>query len=95
VTQKLQGKVVSVSENGDLITSIKASELQTAPRDESVTVSFDGHHTAGIYSVDHDQPEMTLIALIGDADCLEIRLVGESANAFLSVGIGAGVSVEW
>ena len=84
-----------MNECGDLITSIKASELQDAPRDESVTVSFDGHKTTGIFSLDHGQPEMTLIALIGEADCLEIRLVGESANSFLSVGVGAGVSVEW
>ena len=64
--------------------------MPDAPRDDSVTISFDGHQTAGIYSIDHGQPEMTLIALIGDDDCLEIRLVGESANAFLSVGVGAG-----
>ena len=84
-----------MNECGDLITSIKASELQDAPRDESVIVSFDGHKTAGIFSLNHGQPEMTLIALIGEAECLEIRLVGENANAFLSVGVGAGVSVEW
>ena len=95
VTQKLQGEVVSVSERGDLITSIQASELEHTPRDESVTVTFDGHKTAGIFALKHDQPDMTLIALIGEQECLEIRLVGESVNAFLGVGVGAGVSVEW
>lgn len=95
VTQKLQGEVVSVSERGDLITSIQADQLESAPRDDSVTVTFDGHKTAGIFALEHGQPEMTLIALIGESDCLEIRLVGESVNAFLGVGVGAGVYVEW
>ena len=95
MTQKLQGEVVSVSESGDLITSIHANQLENAPRDDSVTVTFDGHRTAGIFAHEHKQPEMTLIAVIGEQDCLEIRLVGESVNAFLSIGVGAGVSVEW
>ncbi len=95
MTQKLQGQVVSVSESGDLITSIQADALQSVPRDESVTVTFDGHKTSGIFEMDHEEPEMTLIAIIGENDCLEIRLVGESVNAFLGVGVGAGISIEW
>jgi S-adenosylmethionine hydrolase len=95
VVDKLQGEVVSIRENGDLVTSITSAELHAAPRDERVVVSCDGHKTAGIFSHDHNQPEMTLIAMLGTDDRLEICLVGESATSFLGVPVGAAVTVEW
>ena len=95
MVEKLHGEVVSIRENGDLVTSITAAELHAAPRDERVTISCDGHKTAGIYSNDHDQPVMTLIAMLGTDECLEICLVGESATSFLGVHVGAAVTVEW
>ncbi len=95
MAEKLRGEVVSIRENGDLVTSITAAELHAAPRDERVTISCDGHTTAGIFPHDHNQPEMTLIAMLGADDRLEICLVGESATAFLSVPIGATVTVDW
>lgn len=42
-----------------------------------------------------DQPEMTLIALFGSNDRLELAIVGDSAAAMLGVRSGAPVSVEW
>jgi S-adenosylmethionine hydrolase len=95
VVEKLHGKVVSIRENGDLVTSISAVELHAAPRDERVTICCDGHKTAGIFSHDHDQPDMTLIAMLGTDECLEICLVGESATSFLGVQVGTVVTVEW
>ena len=92
---KINGQVVSVNESGDLVTDIAVADLQSAPRDEQVSIQCDGHMTSGIFPVEHGQPEMTFIALEGAGGFLELSLVGDDASRFLGIKPGAGVSVDW
>jgi hypothetical protein len=84
-----------VRAGGDLVTDISADKLQGVPRDDRVAIHFDGHTTHGIFALEHDQPEMTLLAFVGRDECLEITLVGESAAAFLGIRSGSQVEVRW
>ena len=93
--EKLKGEVVSVRDAGDLVTDISVAALVAVPRDEQVCIRCDGHATSGIFPVDHDQPEMTFIAVEGESGFLELALVGDSANRFLGIKLGASVSLEW
>ena len=92
---KLQGKVISVRDSGDIVTSLTRDQLAAAPTDESVTVLCAGHKTAGIFPADHSEPEMTFLAVLGDDDQLELLLVGDSAYKFLGIREGAAVTVKW
>ncbi len=92
---KIQGKVVDVSDTGDLLTDIDASKLASAPRDESVRILVDDEHeTFGLFGDDHQQPAMTLIAILADSN-LKLHLVGDSATMMLGVRSGANVEVRW
>lgn len=92
---KLEGKVIAISSEGNLITDIGGDALNGAPRDERIVVTCDEHQTSGIFPADHDQPPMTLIALIGEKGLLEMCIVEDSASIMLGVGTGAPVKVEW
>ena len=92
---KLQGEVVSVSESGDAVTSISNDQLAEAPTDDRVTIRCNGHKTAGIFPSDHNQPEMTFLAVLGSTGFLELQLVGDSAHKFLGIRAGADVTVQW
>lgn len=92
---KVEGTVVSISETGNLVTDISAEGLDNAPRDEQVTVRCDDHETNGIFDSNHDQPEATLIAIIGNSGCLELEIVGDSAKIMLGIGVGEKVQVTW
>ena len=87
--EKLKGEVVSVRDAGDLVTDISVAALVAVPRDEQVCIR------CGIFPADHDQPEMTFIAVEGESGFLELALVGDSANRFLGIKLGASVSLEW
>ena len=87
VPRRIEGSVTSVSESGNLVTDITADQLTETPTGESTVVRCDEHVTNGIFPADHDQPDFTLIALIGDSGCLELVIVGDSASN------GAGTSV--
>ncbi|MCC6493291.1 MAG: SAM-dependent chlorinase/fluorinase, partial [Pirellulales bacterium] len=63
--------------------------------DESVGIFCDEHETRGIFRTYSDQPAMTLIALIGSNDCLELAIVDDSAAMMLGVQVGAPVEVRW
>lgn len=91
----VKGKVVSVAETGDLLTSVTAEQLAEAPRDESVSIKCDGHATIGIYPHDHNQPEFTFLAVLNTEDQLCLSLVGESASKFLGIKPGSAVTVSW
>jgi S-adenosylmethionine hydrolase len=95
VQGKISGKVESVDSFGNLITNITRAQLADVPRDESVTIDCDGHETQGIFETYGQQPPMTLIALIGSSDMLEIAIVDDSAKIMLGSGVGAAVTVTW
>lgn len=95
MANKIQGQVITIDSFGNLITNITRDMLADIPRDESVTVRCDEHETLGIFNVYGEQPPMTLVALIGSNDCLEIAIVDDSAEIMLGVGVGAPVEVIW
>ncbi len=92
---KIDGVVVSISDAGNLVTDITAAQLRDVPRGDTVTVSCDEHETLGIYGLDHAQPPMTLLALIGNSGNLELEIVGDSAKIMLGVRVGDKVKVKW
>lgn len=95
MAQRIEGKIASVADDGNLVTDIPVQRLAAAPRDESVTVRCDEHVTQGIFQAGHGQPPMTLIAMLGESGCLELAIVGDSAKMMLGIRIGEPVTVEW
>jgi S-adenosylmethionine hydrolase len=95
VANRIQGQVTAVDSFGNLITNITRQMLAEAPTDETVGVFCDEHETRGIFKAYAEQPAMTLIALVGSNDCLELAIVDDSAAIMLGVGVGAPVEVRW
>ncbi|MEK6249730.1 MAG: SAM-dependent chlorinase/fluorinase, partial [Planctomycetales bacterium] len=92
---KLAGSVQSIDSFGNLITDITAEMLGDVPRDDSVTITCDDHQTQGIFATYGEQPEMTLIALVGSSNCLELAIVGDNAKIMLGVAVSTPVEVAW
>ena len=92
---KIEGKVVSYSESGNLVTDIAHDRLRSVPHDQTVTVACDEHETVGIYAADHPEQPCTLMAILGPSGFLEITIVGESAKLMLGVALGEKVVVKW
>ncbi|MFI4875567.1 MAG: SAM hydroxide adenosyltransferase [Blastopirellula sp. JB062] len=92
---KLIGSITAISESGDLISDISHDQLAAAPTDERTTVTCDEHRTLGVYPAEHQQPEMTYVAVLGKSGFLELCIVGESAAAFLGIRPGAKVEISW
>jgi S-adenosylmethionine hydrolase len=80
---------------GNLVTDITEQALAGVPRGEQTTIHCDDHETQGIFSTYSDQPEMTLIALIGSSGKLELAIVGDSAALMLGVRVGTPVIITW
>lgn len=91
----IAGKVVAISDDGDLITDIRIAQLGDAPRDERVTIRCDEHETCGIFPLDHDQPPFTLLAVENAEGVLQLVIVEDSAKIMLGVKEGAAVEVVW
>lgn len=95
VANRIEGQVVAVDSFGNLVTNITRDMLAGVPRDETVAVRCDEHETHSIFTTYADQPPMTLIALFGSNDQLELAIVDDSAKIMLGVGVGAPVEVCW
>lgn len=96
VTGKIEGCVARVTDDGDLVTDIDAANWTNIPRDSTVCITVDDEfETFGIYSSDHEQPAMTLIAIAENDDPLRLHLVGDSASMMLGVRAGASVKIVW
>jgi S-adenosylmethionine hydrolase len=95
VANRIDGSVTAIDSFGNLVTNITREQLAGVPTDESVTISCDEHETQGIFTAYAEQPPMTLIALIGSTDCLELAIVGDSAAIMLGVKAGTPVAVRW
>jgi hypothetical protein len=92
----IDGKVTEVTPEGDLLTDISSEQLAAAPKDESVRILVDDEHeTFGIFPAEHDQPAMTLIAILQADQPLRLHLVGDSASMMLGVRRGASIQVKW
>ena len=92
---KIQGKVTALSPQGHAVTDIPVESLTGVPTDERVSIHCDGHVTACIFPADHQQPEMTFLAVKGEAGFLELALVGDDIAAFLGIRPGCEVTVRW
>lgn len=92
---KVEGKIVAFTEQGNAVTDIAVESLAAAPRDTSVAIRCDEHETAGLFTADHSEPEMTLLALLGSSGFLELTIVGDSAKIMLGVRVGDAVKVKW
>jgi len=93
---KIKGTVRSIDSFGNLITDIAADKLADVPTDpERVRIKCDEHETQGLFKTYADQPQMTLVAVIGSSGYLELAIVGDSAAIMLGVRAGAPISVEW
>ncbi len=95
VANSIKGEVTAVDSFGNLATNITRAMLAGVPTDDSVGVFCDEHETSGIFKTYAEQPAMTLIALVGSNDCLELAIVQDSAAIMLGVGVGASVEVRW
>jgi S-adenosylmethionine hydrolase len=96
VAEKILGKVVEVSVDGDLITDIPQEKWNSVKRSsETKIVVDDEHETFGLFAPEHNQPPMTLIAIIEPSKPLRLHLVSDSASAMLGVQRGAKVEVVW
>jgi S-adenosylmethionine hydrolase len=92
---KIEGAVQSIDSFGNLITNISAEALAGVPQGEETAIVCDEHETRGIFKTYADQPEMTLIALVGSSGQLELAIVGDSAAMMLGVRAGAPVTITW
>ena len=92
---RIEGKIVAINDAGNLISDISADQLRDAPTNDCVTVRCDEHVTQGIFTADHDQPEFTLIAMLGESGCLELVIVGDSAKIMLGVSVSETITVQW
>lgn len=95
VANHIDGEVIEVDSFGNLITNITREMLGGLPTDESVKITCDEHETHGIFATYSDQPPMTLVALIGSDDRLELAIVDENASIMLGVKAGVPVRVTW
>jgi S-adenosylmethionine hydrolase len=93
---KIKGTVRSIDSFGNLVTDIPADKLADVPTDpEKVRVQCDEHETQGLFKTYGDQPQMTLVAIIGSSGYLELAIVGDSAAMMLGVRAGTPVAVVW
>jgi hypothetical protein len=92
---KILGEVMSIDSFGNLITNISADLLAGKPSDDRMCVICGPHKTRGIYRTYGEQPQGTLVALIGSAGRLELAIVGGNASQRLGVAVGASVVVAW
>ena len=95
VANRITGEVVAVDSFGNLITNITREMLADVPRDETVVIHCDEHRTNSIFTTYADQPPMTLVAIIGSNDQLELAIVDDSAKIMLGVDVGTAVEVSW
>jgi S-adenosylmethionine hydrolase len=95
VARKIEGKVVSISECGNLVTDIPCAALAAAPHDSSVTIRCDEHETVGLFTAGHSELDFSFLALLADSGFLELTIVGDSAKTMLGIRVGVRVSVQW
>jgi len=91
---RIEGSVASIDSFGNLITDITAEALAEASLTEGEPVIGCGpHRTRGIYRTYGDQPQSSLIAVVGSGGYLELAVVGGNASKTLEIEVGAAVTV--
>ena len=92
---RLSGTVVAISAAGDAITDLAHDQLADVPQDDRTSIECGGHTTLGIYPAEHEQPEMTYVAVLGKSGFLELSLIGDSAAKFLGLKVDDSVTIKW
>jgi S-adenosylmethionine hydrolase len=96
VASKIQGTVVQINSDGDLITDIAEEQLTGIDRSaETKVVVDDEHETYGLFDANHNQPSLTLIAIVDPKQTLRLHLVADSASMMLGVRKGAKVEIRF
>ncbi|XZE21596.1 SAM hydroxide adenosyltransferase [Pirellulaceae bacterium SH449] len=92
---RLVGSVVDISSTGDLVTDLTQAQLTSLGYNAETKVVVDEEfETIGIYGEDHKQPEMTLVAILGNDSPLRLSLISDSASMMLGVKKGAKVEIR-
>ena len=96
MSRRIQGKIAEVNAQGDLISDLLSEQLEGVGHGPETKVTVDDEHvTFGIFGSDHQQPAMTLVALLDPPGALRLHLVSDSAAMMLGVRVGADVVVSW
>jgi len=96
VSGRIEGIVVEVTSNGDLITNISSLQWKPIPRSTDTRILIDDEHeTIGLFDSNHQQPSMTLIAIAENDAPLRLHLVDDSAAMMLGVRPGATIDIRW
>jgi hypothetical protein len=95
VPGRIEGSVVAITPDGDLVTSISSEQLRSAPRDHSVLISCGDHETVGIFPPDHQEAPMTFLAVLKEGGPLHLIITGDSARMMLGISVGEAVAVQW
>ena len=93
--EKIDGTVVSIDDDGNLISDIVPAALDAAlSKGEQVRIECDEHETFGIHQSLDDMPELTFAAVLGDGG-LMLAVKGERATDLLGIRVGTKVTVTW
>ncbi len=92
---RIVGMVLEIDSFGNLITNIRDAMLKGRATDNRAFVVVGIYETWGVFHTYAEQPQGTLIALIGSSGRLELSIVGDNAAARLGVQIGEPVTVAW
>ncbi|MFQ6672897.1 MAG: SAM hydroxide adenosyltransferase [Candidatus Tectimicrobiota bacterium] len=90
----LLGEVVHVDRFGNLVTSIRALELDTLGPEDSLVVAVEGREVGGIVGCYADAKPGAMGAILGSSNRLEIFAREGSAQAKTGASRGAQVSVR-
>jgi len=95
VANRISGEIVAVDSFGNLVTNITRTMLADVPTNETVAIRCDDHETRNIFTTYAEQPPLTLVAVIGSNDQLELAIVNDNAKIMLGVEVGTPVEVVW
>lgn len=95
MANEIQGSVVRVNSQGDLVSDIPCAAVSPLVGLPDVRVELDEHFTVGIFPRDHGEPESTLIAVLGEQGFLEIGIVGMNACEMLGIRVGQPIRIRW
>jgi S-adenosylmethionine hydrolase len=95
LSNRIEGRVTEIDASGTLITDIPVDRVAGIPHDESVTIQFGDHQTLGIFPAEHDQPESTMVASMGNSGFLQIEIVGINLAEMLGIKVDESVQVKW
>ena len=93
--RRIEGVVLQIDSFGNLITNVRSEDFLGRPTDERVCIICGIYETWGIYSAYAQQPQGTLIALVGSSGRLELAIVGDNAARRLGIQVGTRVIVTW